>query len=87
MATRDAVDRWATPVSRGASFVIRPTRLATLHTFSSRYIVNRGRNTGAGAAYVYWSSPAPVDTTGSYYSGSVVFSQLTDIIIVGEYQQ
>ena len=48
------------------------------------YILNRGRNTGGGQAYVYWRSPNVLDTTGIYYPspnpGGVPFSQLTDIL-------
>ena len=44
------------------------------------YVVNRGRNTGGGAAFVYWRSPNGYDPTGIYYTGSVPFGQLTDII-------
>lgn len=55
-----------------------------LYTVPRRLVVNRGRNTGEGAAYVYWTSPNSLDTSGIYYSGSVPFGQLTDIIKVGE---
>jgi hypothetical protein len=45
------------------------------------YILNRGRNTGAGDAYVYWTSPTHYDPTGVYYpAGKPPFCQLTDII-------
>lgn len=44
--------------------------------------LNRGRNTGGGAAFVYWLSPVS-DPTGAFYAGSVPWSQLTDVICVG----
>lgn len=47
--------------------------------------VNRGRNTGAGPAYVYWVSPDAADPTGTYYSGFVPFGQLADFVVVGSY--
>jgi hypothetical protein len=44
------------------------------------YAIMRGRNTGAGAAYVYWLSENKPDPAGLYYAGPVPFSQLADII-------
>jgi hypothetical protein len=50
------------------------------------YVLNRGRNTGAGPEYVYWLSPNALDPTGNNYPspppGDVPFAQLTDIIWV-----
>lgn len=48
-----------------------------------RHIINRGRNTGIGAAYIYWLSPTNPDPNGIYYMGVVPFSQLADIVGVG----
>jgi len=45
--------------------------------------VNRGRNTGEGAAFVFWLSLNGVDLIGTYYTGIVPFGQLTDIVGVG----
>lgn len=47
-----------------------------------RYVLNRGRNTGAGDAFVYWTSPLHADSSGIYYpvTGKPPFGQLTDII-------
>ena len=44
------------------------------------YAIMRGRNTGGGAAWVYWYAEGGADPTGRYYNGSVPFSQLADII-------
>jgi hypothetical protein len=44
------------------------------------FVLNRGRNTGSGPAYVYWFSPDAQDPTGIYYTLSTPFSQLTDIM-------
>lgn len=45
------------------------------------YVLNRGRNTGAGDAYVYWTSPEAPDPTGVHYpAGKPPFGQITDII-------
>jgi|WetSurMetagenome_2_1015567.scaffolds.fasta_scaffold01389_6 hypothetical protein len=48
------------------------------------FVLNRGRNTGAGQSYVYWQSPTSVDSPGSYYPtpnpSGVPFSQLADVI-------
>jgi hypothetical protein len=47
--------------------------------------MNRGKNTGAGPAFVYWTSPNSADPTGVYYDGSVPFGQLTDIVVVNSF--
>lgn len=48
-------------------------------------VVNRGRNTGAGPAFVYWDSPGAPDVSGAFYGGSVPFGQLADIVGVGTF--
>ena len=47
--------------------------------------LNQGKNTGAGAAYVYWWAPGP-DPTGAYYayaSSAVPWSQIGTVVVVG----
>ena len=46
----------------------------------SFYAIMRGKNTGGGAAWVYWEAEGGADPTGNFYNGSVPFSQLTDIV-------
>jgi hypothetical protein len=51
--------------------------------FNSRLsVINRGRNTGGGPAYVYWYSPDVPDLSGAYYNlhELVPWSQVTDVI-------
>ena len=57
--------------------------LASLTT----YYINRGKNTGAGAAFVYWVSKDAPDPAGASYTGSVPFGQLTGIVVAGTYQK
>jgi len=49
-----------------------------------RYVMMRGRNTGAGPTYIYWQAREP-DFTGYYYPSpdpdGVPFVDLTDIMI------
>ena len=85
MATRNAEDRFSIDAFVGHSFVTRPTRLAVLRGMYHTMIVNRGKNTGAGAAYVYWASPNGVDATGLFYTSTVPWVQITDVVGVGTY--
>lgn len=53
-------------------------------TVAPYQILNRGRNTGAGDAYVYWLSPTSYDPTGAYYpAGKPAWADITDVIGVG----
>jgi hypothetical protein len=86
MATRNAQDIYAVYITcYGSSFVTRPTRLAKLRGMPRTMIINRGKNTGVGDAYVYWSSPNSVDTVGIYYNCIVPWVQITDVVGVGTY--
>lgn len=81
---------FASTVSQyGNALVVRPIRDAQLAfvdvTVAVTWYVNRGKNTGAGPAFVYWSSPSAADPTGVYYSGSVPFGQLTGMVVVSTY--
>jgi hypothetical protein len=61
--------------------VIYPTDQAAFGTSApSFYAVMRGKNTGGGAAWIYWEAEGGPDPNGNYYNGSVPFSQLTDIV-------
>jgi len=44
------------------------------------YAIMRGKNTGGGAAWVFWEAENGPDPDGNYYDGAVPFSQLTDIV-------
>jgi hypothetical protein len=85
MATRNAADRFSTSSLHMSASFTRPTHSAKVRGIPKIYIINRGKNTGAGAAYVYWSSPNSVDTTGLYYVSIVPWIQITDVIGVGSY--
>lgn len=61
----------------------RPHNGGEDHFVPRKMILNRGRNTGGGDAYAYWQSPDTVDTDGLFYTGSIPFVQLTDIMQVG----
>lgn len=51
---------------------------------SCRFVINRGRNTGAGPEYIYWKSMGTTDQAGAHYPVpdpfDVPFSQLIDIM-------
>ena len=51
---------------------------------SCRFVLNRGRNIGAGPTYIYWISYGVTDLTGAFYPApdpfDVPFEQLTNII-------
>jgi len=68
---------WSTRVIRLGQF--------DFPTFLHTWFVNRGRNTGSGPAFVYWSSPDTSDPAGAYYTGPVPFGQLAGIVAVGNF--
>jgi hypothetical protein len=74
-------------ISVVSSTANRISYTGTLALPTSRVIkfINRGKNTGAGAAFAYWVSSDTPDPTGGSYSGSIPFGQLTDIIVVGTF--
>jgi hypothetical protein len=59
------------------------SNLGVVGQLPRRHAINRGRNTGAGSAYVFWLSPTFPDPDGLYYTGTVPFALLTDIVGVG----
>ena len=85
MATRNAHALNPNNLDVYHSMIIRPTRAAGIRGALHCYFVNRGRNTGAGAAYVYWASPNSVDTAGVFYTSAVPWAQITDVVGVGNY--
>jgi hypothetical protein len=78
----DAINQELTEVMDLAA--IPPALNSSNEYRASKWTVNRARNTGAGAAFLYWLSPDGVDVAGIYYTGSVEWPHLTDVIAVGE---
>jgi len=77
----------ATTVVGNNADLMRPNRDGQLDFVSqtTTQFENRGRNTGAGPAYVYWVSSGAPDPTGLQYTGSVPFGQLADLVVVGSF--
>ena len=55
---------------------------AVLYRDAYRFVLNRGTNSGAGAAFVYWLSPNNSDPSGVYYNQAVPCGQITSVIEV-----
>lgn len=87
MPTRDTTDHSIEIISQIAHFVrfkrswVTPY-VPTYHV-TRNFVLNRGTNGGAGAAFVFWLSPDKVDSTGAFYgTQSVPWGQITATIVV-----
>lgn len=87
MADYDCLDAPAS-VTSGAMVLPEPGSIngTTLNLPPTQLVINRGTNSGGGAAFAYWMSPDKPDPMGVYYAGSrntIPWAQLIDIISVG----
>jgi hypothetical protein len=72
----------ATSTITGNGAWVRRPWTGVLYRDAYRFVLNRGTNSGAGAAFVYWLSPNNSDPSGVYYNQAVPWGQITSVIEV-----